>query len=372
MDVTELEAAGLYDSASPNAADRLALLEYLADQGVSLQQMQRAQRSHTLTAVAADAMIRSGAEVTIEAVAAASGLTVEQVRRVLTATGTAVPDGEGPVLVESDVRTFAMFRAGMEVFGEEPTLQFTRVLGVSMARIADAAISLFQVNVQAGLDERAAGELALAQANVAGVAALDVVESAMEGIFRLHFEAAQRRSRLAHFDPDPYGSRRLAVGFVDLVGFTPLVQQLTDLELAALIEEFESRAHAVVTAHDGRVVKHMGDEVMFVSVDPADACEIALGMVDAFGAADARIEPHGAVAFGGLLARGGDYYGPVVNLAARVADVAVPGEILVSGDVEQQAARQPALSFEPAGRRMLKGFEEPVALWSLTRSRPTP
>ena len=78
--------------------------------------------------------------------------------------------------------------------------------------------------------------------------------------------------------------------------------------------------------------------------------------------------------FGPLVARGGDYYGSVVNLASRIADLAVPGEVLVTEAVERTAvgvATWPFV-FEPAGRRMLKGFAEPIPLWSVTRSRPAP
>ena len=64
--------------------------------------------------------------------------------------------------------------------------------------------------------------------------------------------------------------------------------------------------------------------------------------------------------------RGGDYYGPVVNLASRAADLAVPYEILVTEPVVESAGR--AYRFEPAGRRALKGFAEPVVLASLSRA----
>lgn len=370
MSTAEYEAAGLYDPTAPNAADRLALLEFLSAQGLDVDQLVAAQRSGHLTAAAADAIVRPGKAITPEEAAAASGLTVEQIERVLVAGGVLPLGAQERGFVDSDVRTFSTFRIGMELFGEEATLSFTRVLGTSMARIAEAAIALFQLNVQRGLNEQQAGELALAKANLDAVSMLGAVDGAMQGLFRWHFESAVERSRRAQLAADPYGSRRLAVGFVDLVGFTPLVHRLDDAELAALIEEFEGRAHEVVTEYDGRVVKHMGDEVMFVAVGAAAACEIALGMVDAFREADTRIEPHGAIAIGGLLTRGGDYYGPVVNLAARVADIAVPGEILVSEDVQREGAESDALVFEPAGRRLLKGFDEPVPLWSLTRSRP--
>jgi adenylate cyclase len=114
-------------------------------------------------------------------------------------------------------------------------------------------------------------------------------------------------------------------------------------------------------------VKLVGDEVMFVTRDPAAACDIALTLVERF-AADPSVTPRGGVAYGELLVRNGDYYGPVVNLASRVAQIAVPNEMLVTTGVAT-AAGGATLRFTPAGRRMLKGFEEPAALLSVERPR---
>jgi adenylate cyclase len=105
---------------------------------------------------------------------------------------------------------------------------------------------------------------------------------------------------------------------------------------------------------------------MFVAVDPNAACEIALLLVDAVRELGRGVRPRGAVAFGPVLQRGGDYYGPTVNLAARVAELAVPYEILVTEGLVSSAEHW-TLLFAPAGRRMLKGFDEPVTLWELAR-----
>ncbi len=138
------------------------------------------------------------------------------------------------------------------------------------------------------------------------------------------------------------------------------------------MESFEARANDVVASRGARIVKHIGDEVMFIDADPATACDIALELVDLFGG-DAGVSPHAGVGFGPLVARGGDYYGSVVNLASRIADLAVPGEVLVTEAVENAAPENDGrFRFEPAGRRSLKGFAQPIPLWSVTRSRPTP
>jgi len=105
---------------------------------------------------------------------------------------------------------------------------------------------------------------------------------------------------------------------------------------------------------------------MFVAVDAARACDIALPVVDRF-RTDASVMPRGGLATGTLLMRGGDYYGPIVNLASRLADLAVPSEVLVTTEVVAEASAD-GLRFEPAGKRMLKGFDEPVTLYAAGRA----
>ena len=97
-------------------------------------------------------------------------------------------------------------------------------------------------------------------------------------------------------------------------------------------------------------------------------CEVALGLTESFRRDGSHVTPRGGVTYGSVLARGGDFYGPTVNLAARVADLAVPDEVLVDEELRRTvSATGDRFTFESAGRRMLKGFDEPVALYSLAR-----
>ena len=132
-------------------------------------------------------------------------------------------------------------------------------------------------------------------------------------------------------------------------------------ELAGFLRDFEGRAYDVVTGEGARVVKLIGDEVMFVASDPAAACRAASELMKGFGSEHELVVPRGGVAFGDVLVRGGDYYGPVVNLASRLVDEAVPQELLVT---EELALVATGCTFEPAGRRMVKGFADPVSVRS--------
>ena len=238
-------------------------------------------------------------------------------------------------------------------------------MGAALAQIAEAAVALYLSAAEGPLVAANATPLALAQQNLRGMQVLDAVDVALHGLFRAHMATAIRRQRRARHERS-IDTVDLTVGFVDLVGFTTLSRRMTSRELAEVIDRFEESAHDIVTARDGRLVKLIGDEVMFVVVEASAACDTALTLMERF-ADDPSVTPRGALAAGELLFRGGDYYGPIVNLAARLADLAVPRELLVTPEVAAQAA-DVGLRFEPAGKRMLKGFDDPAVVLTLGRA----
>ena len=181
-------------------------------------------------------------------------------------------------------------------------------------------------------------------------------------VFRQHMRQAIARRRVTQSRVSRRELARLAIGFVDLVGSTTLQARLDPADLGALVSRFETRAFEVIAAGGGRLVKFIGDEIMVAAIDPVAGCHIVLDLVEAF--TDDGTQPRGGLVFGEVLFRHGDYYGPVVNLAARLVDTAIPGEVLVDASVADEA-KDEALSFEPAGRRQVKGFDAPVAVWSL-------
>lgn len=152
---------------------------------------------------------------------------------------------------------------------------------------------------------------------------------------------------------------RLAIGFVDLVGFTSLSQSLSPAELIAAVEDFERRAFETAGRHGGRIVKSIGDEVMIAAMDSGVVARIALELIAGI-ADEPSVAPRGGVSAGDVLFRLGDYYGPVVNLASRLTAEAILGEVLTD-----QTISSPGVAIAPAGRRALKGFHDPVAVWSV-------
>jgi adenylate cyclase len=132
----------------------------------------------------------------------------------------------------------------------------------------------------------------------------------------------------AGLDPDALPLAR-AVGFADLVGYTEFSQNLSATALAALVQEFEATCQAIVSRGGGRVVKTIGDAMMFATDDPVRAALIALQLAEQIGQGGRTPKARVAMVWGRVLARFGDVFGPSVNLAARLAAVAQAGEVLV-------------------------------------------
>jgi adenylate cyclase len=365
-DLAVLAAAGLYDPTAPQAAERRALIEWLIARGVSAAEIVAAvRRGSTLTGLAGDLALRPANDrLTLRDVAARAGLPLERVEAILLAAALPPVAPDAPVFSPDDVRTVTAFAQATELFGEAALRDFMHIVGASLGRIAEAAVSLFVVNIEGPIYAAGGDERALAEANLRAVGALDLLLPAMQPLFRAHIETAIRRLRASRV-PGSVDLVQRTVGFVDLVGFTSLSRRQSARELAELLLRFEGLAHDITVARDGRLVKLIGDEAMFVAIEPAAACDIALTLVEQV-AEDRAVTPRGGLGSGPVLSRGGDYYGPVVNQAARIAELAVPGEVLVTAEVAAAAGTR--FRFEPAGKRLLKGFDEPVTLFAATRS----
>ena len=168
-------------------------------------------------------------------------------------------------------------------------------------------------------------------------------------------------------------SPNLAVGFADMVGFTVLSQHLGDAELAAVVSRFEELAHDTVVALGGRVVKMIGDEVMFVVQTATGAAEIGLSLAEAYADDELLSDVRVGLAVGPVLVQDGDFYGPVVNLASRLVGVANPGTVLVSGELRATLVDEGGRDFDTRALRPrnLKDIGL-VQLWKLSRAGSAP
>ncbi|NLF03801.1 MAG: adenylate/guanylate cyclase domain-containing protein [Actinomycetales bacterium] len=148
-----------------------------------------------------------------------------------------------------------------------------------------------------------------------------------------------------------------AVGFADMVSFTRLTASMDYTELAGFVQRFENAARDVVTAEGGRVVKTIGDAVLFVADDARAGARIATGLA-AGGAlgGSSPVEVRVSVVWGRVLSRFGDVFGPDVNLAARLSAVAEPGSVLTDPDTAELLAVEPDLAVSELAATDLVGF----------------
>jgi adenylate cyclase len=355
------EEAGLYDPTAPDAPERLALLEHLLERGVTIEEMAAAEDMQLfIPTLAADrVMFDLGAVLTVEQVAEKAGVAVDRVLRVRLASG--LPGEADQPLPAWAVDDVTGFEVASTLFGDGATLAFTRVMGSSAARVAEAAVDLFIAEVDTQLVARAATQLERAQANEVAASLVEVATSIMSHLIREHLTHAVRRQRTAGGGDG--NVRLMAIGFVDLANSTEWAVSLPLREQADALARFEKAAWEIATTRRGRVVKLIGDEAMFAAADPADACQIALDLCAAVAREPSLPQARGAVGFGDVVTRDGDYYGSLVHVVARAVKVAGESQVVVDEAVAAYCRAHGApIHFSGLGAQKLRGIEEPVVL----------
>ncbi len=334
-----------------------AIETYLRSLGATEDQIETARLECRYAGLAGDLVLARGATLSADDLAARADQDVSEVIMLWRTLGVVVPDGKTPMFSERDADLTSIL-TGANPLGEHGG-ELLRVLGSSLARVAEAAVSLYVQTVEPAMDVPDVDIVLWAKELADTTAAALELGDAMGTVFGHHLRDAIDRQRRAQADRSERSLFRLAVGFIDLVGFTPLSLHTSPTDLIELIGAFEVTAFEVAAGHGGRIVKHIGDEVLFVALDAAAGCAIARDLM----ASDVGgVEPRGGLAFGDVITRHGDYYGAVVNLASRLAELAIPKEVLV--DTATARAARP-FSFRPAGHRLLKGFDDPLEVYSL-------
>lgn len=361
----DYERAGLFDPVGDATNGRIALLDWLIEQGFTIAEMQHAFATDALGAMAGDRRMVPGERMSREDAIASSGLSADDFDAYSTAFGFValndVPDG-GIRYTKAEVDSFAVVDLLAEMFSPDQAKGLVRVIGSSLARMGEASVSLFLADVESPHVLSGAQEIELAHAVYDAVGLLDGLTERLDPILRRLMLQAVERARQTSIDTLERFQYRYAVGFVDLVGFTAISSDMEAQDLSSFMGRFEGQAHDVATSAGARVVKLIGDEVMFVATNAADACRAAIAIMEAFNGEYVGVAPRAGMAYGNVVLRGGDYYGTVVNLASRLVDEAVPLELLVTDELAEAAVE---CDFEPAGRRMVKGFDEPISVRSM-------
>jgi adenylate cyclase len=163
------------------------------------------------------------------------------------------------------------------------------------------------------------------------------------------------------------GPAPLAVGFADLSGFTSLTRKASEADLRALLDSFESLATDVIGQHGGRIVKTIGDEVLFQADTPAAAAEIALELLERAAGDDALPALRAGLACGPVVSRLGDVYGSTVNIASRLTSIARPGWVLVDREMHDALADDERFTLRARRSESVRGYHH-LRPWRLQRA----
>ena len=301
----------------------------------------------------------------LAAMSEASGLTPAQITRLWRSLGFPEPQPGEPLFTDVDVE---MLRSIGELLAlgwidDELTVQMARVIGSSLSRIASALID----SIDPDDPPRFPDGRPHTEEGFAAVAPLlmPLLLQVMDYVWRRHVQA-EARARInretSEADPD-----HRVIGFADLVGFTALSQQIEAHELAAVVDRFETIAYDTVNLLGGRVVKMIGDEVMFSVPDEASAVEVALSLAETYRDDDELSDVRVGLSAGPVLQREADLYGPVVNRASRIVNIAFPGSVVASAELKEALEGVEGVSWKSIGTRNLKGIGK-VQLYVVRRA----
>jgi adenylate cyclase len=283
-------------------------------------------------------------------VAELAGMSADRTQRLWRSLGFAdVPDDD-PAFTDADVTALARLSALIDSgFVDASTeASVARAMGQSLSRLADWQTDLLaSVLAEAGND----AEAGIVRSTEV---LLPLMGKLQDYVWRRHLAA--NAGRLLATDAGSVDRRELAVGFADLVGYTSRSRGMGGRELGAMVEDFEGLAADVIARHHGRVVKTVGDGVLFTCPEPVDAVEIGLRLPEEWSAADRPPLRVGA-AFGPVLTRLGDVYSPVVNLASRLTSVARPSTVLVDQQLARELRGVPAYRVRPLRRVSVRGYD---------------
>lgn len=232
-----------------------------------------------------------------------------------------------------------------------------RTVGRTFARLSEWQLDLLARMVDLG--KVSVSELADTMAVLTPMA-----EQLSLYVWRRHTLSAASRLLLAPQTDAAEGV--LGVGFADIVDYTRQSRSLRQDEIARLTDAFEGTALEIVTEHGGRIIKSIGDEVLFVADLPEDAAQIALELVERHILDEDFPELRAGAAYGPVLSRLGDVFGPVVNLAARLTSSSRPGRVLVDRGMAEALEDDENFRLRRMRRTSVKGYRR-LEPWLLRR-----
>lgn len=366
MDVPDIE--GLLEGLEGSArAERTELIEWLLGMGITVEQIRSADTPMLLASrrlVGDDGVYMSTREISQEV-----GIDLEFLQRVQRAIGLArVDDPDEVVHMRADGAAAAHAQPFLELgMNPDQLIQVVRVLSEGLSHTAE----VMRYTALATILRAGATELEIAKSSYDLVSRIaPLLGQWIEDMLFMHLrhametEAVNANERAAGSALP--GARHVTVAFADLVGFTRLGEAVPPEDLEQLARRLADFAHDVAVA-PVRLVKTIGDAVMFVSTDPVAMVDAVLSLA---AAADVEDFPQLriGVASGPAVSRAGDWFGSPVNAASRVAGAARPGSVLVTESTREAVGGADGFSWSFAGPRHLKGIKGEVKLYRARRS----
>lgn len=313
--------------------------------------------------------------ITLTEMAERSGQPVEKVRQFWTVMGFPPPSLEEEIFTEQDLFIFTNWRERIEsgVVAEDTAISVIRAVSHLTDRMA-----LWQVEA---LVQDLATRYELDD-TTARIMLLDRFESSINDLeaVLLYSWRRQMESLLSRVESEValqgiQDAKELplvrTVGFVDMVSFTSTSAELSGRQLVNLIESFEASSRNAVTRAGGRVVKTIGDAVLFIADDLETGVRVVFSVLEALSRKEKLLPVRASVVEGQVVSRSGDVFGPVVNLASRLADRAPRGKVYTDEHTARAILSAPWASryeVELQGKLALRGFGD-VDAWELEPSR---
>jgi adenylate cyclase len=295
-----------------------------------------------------------------------AGLDPDEGKRLWRSLGFAEVSDDAVVFNDRDIAAVRLMSSLSDAGVLEPGVReaVARAVAQSMSRLAE-----WQVGMLRRLIEAEGEDLTPQQSLQVAASVLPALEELQTYVWRRHLASTVRRLLVAGGGEDgDDDTENLVVGFADMVGFTRTTRRRSTAELSEMIERFGSCTTEVIADGRGRIIKTVGDEVLFVTDDVADGAAIALALQD-----KVRVEPvlpelRIGLAAGPVLVRYGDVYGEVVNIAARLTSHARPDSVLVDREVADALADDPRFAVRPLRQLAVRGYRH-LQPWLLDRSR---
>jgi len=342
---------------------RLAILQELHGDGVPLDELRRAVEEDRLMFLPVERALREEPRYSARELAEKSGIGYDLLTRQWQALGLATTEPDELLYGDRDLEAAKRIKQFLDA-GVSPdgVVDMARVLGQSLARVAEA--SRF-VMTQSFLGPDSTEYDVAQQARLARPMA-DLMEWTLAYVYGLQL-VDQLRHEVADRSDIAAGQRKVTICFADIVGWTELAEEAEDARIGSVADRLGSMATDLLRP-PARVVKMIGDAVMFVSPDTGPLLDLALDLVHAADEDPEFPQLRAGLASGMAVGRWGDWYGRPVNLASRVCTRARPGSVLVTEPIAD-ACGGDGYRFSAAGQKRLKGIGD-VPLWRARRDSP--